>query len=117
MNRLPRSEPPSALITSLAVSPSKAACSSSSALTSSLACHRSSIASQLRSSTLDCSRPISAVSAPTSSITALRFVVDANWAKFSIQWIFQWRSWMSIASSSSTASSSSDAPSMSKPSR
>jgi hypothetical protein len=69
------------------------------------------MASQLRSSTLDCRRPMSAVSAPTSSITALRFVVDANWAKFSIQWIFQCRSCTSIASSSSTPSSSRDEPS------
>ena len=34
------------------------------------------------------------------SITARRFSVADSWAKLSIQWIFQWRSWMSIASSS-----------------
>ena len=101
ISRRPRSERVSASSTSVAVSPSKAALSSSSPLISSLILQRSSIESQLRSSRLDCSRPISPGSSPprTSAITALRFVVDANWAKFSIQWIFQWRSWTSIASS------------------
>ena len=88
-------------MTSAAVSPSNAAESSWSPLISSLSFQRSSIESQLRSSRLDCRRPISPGSSPprTSAITALRFVVDENWAKFSIQWIFQWRSWTSIASS------------------
>ena len=84
-----------------AVSPSNAFESSASSLICSLIFHRSSIESQLRSSRLDCRRPISPGSSPprTSAMTALRFVVELNWAKFSIQWTFQWRSWTSIASS------------------
>ena len=39
------------------------------------------------------------------SMTARRLSVADSWAKLSIQWIFQWRSWMSIASSSRQAAS------------
>ena len=95
--------------------PSKIARSSSSPAISSFIFQRSSIESQLRSSTEDCSRPISAGSASprTSSIVALSAVVEENWAKLSIQWIFHARSWTSIASSSRIARSSSVAASVS----
>ena len=100
---------------SAAVSPSKADASSASPLISSFIFHRSSIESQLRSATELWSRPISPAAASpfSSSSSPLSACVEANWAKFSIQWIFQWRSWMSIASSSSTASSMKPAASVS----
>ena len=63
------------------------------------------ILSQLRSLAEFCSRPRSPSSTRpwVFSITARRFSVALSCAKLSIQWIFQWRSWMSIASSSRTA--------------
>ena len=103
----------------VAVSPSKAPASSASALISSFIFQRSSIESQLRSSTELWRRPIRAAAASpfSSSSSPLSAWVEANWAKLSIQWIFQWRSWMSMASSSSTASSTKPAEPVSKPSR
>ena len=87
---------------------------SGSVLIFSLIFHSSSMESQLRLTVEDCSRPISALWSPSplaSAMTALRFMVEENWAKLSTQWIDQCRSCMSMASSSRTASSTRLAPS------
>ena len=87
---------------SAAVSASNAVASSGSALASSFIFQRASIESQLRSAAEFWRRPRSSSSILpwVFSMTARRLSVAESWAKLSIQWIFQWRSWMSIASSS-----------------
>ena len=93
--------------------PPNAGASSASSRTSFFIRHRASIESQLRSDAEFWSRPSSASSTPprVRSMTARRLSVADSWAKFSIQWIFQCRSWMSIASSSTHATSASVMPS------
>ena len=90
-----------------AVSALKTAARSGSALASSFIFQRASIESQLRSLAEFWSRPrsCSLILPCVFSMTARRLSVADSWAKLSIQWIFQWRSWMSIASSSRQASS------------
>ncbi len=86
----------------------KASLRSLSFLISSFIFHRASMRSQLRSLAEFCSRPRRMWStSPRASWTAAGMprVVAENWAKLSIQWIFQWRSWMSIASSRMVAHS------------
>ena len=89
------------------LSGSKAARSSGSSRTSFFIRHRASIESQLRSEAEFWRRPSSSSSTVPRvfSITARRSSVADSWAKLSIQWIFQWRSWMSMASSSRQAAS------------
>ena len=84
-----------------AVAGPEGARSSASSRTSFFIRHSASIESQLRSDAEFWSRPSSASSTPprVRSMTARRLSVADSWAKLSIQWIFQWRSWMSIASS------------------
>ena len=109
MNRRPRSEPRSARDDLRGRRrPRRRARSSGSSVTSFFIRQSASIESQLRSvdRVLEPARAASASTSPrVSSMTARRLSVAESWAKLSIQWIFQWRSWMSIASSSSTASS------------
>ena len=107
MNRRPRSVARRAGTISGAPTLAKAACSSASALTSSFISHRARILSQLRSSAEFWRRPrrTSSTLPCVSSMTALRLSVALSCAKFSIQWIFQWRSCMSMASSKRTARS------------
>ena len=91
-------------------SASNAARSSVSSRTSSFIRQSASIESQLRSDAEFWSRPSSSSSTEprVSSITARSRSVADSWAKLSIQWIFQCRSWTSMASSSSVAVSASD---------
>ena len=109
MNRRPRSDPRRAEEMALVSSGPNAARSSVSSRTSFFIRHSASIESQFRSDAEFWSRPSSSSSIDPRvfSITARRFNVADSWAKLSIQWIFQWRSWMSIASSSRVAVSAS----------
>ena len=94
-------------------SAANAARSSGSSRTSFFIRQSASIESQLRSDAEFWSRPSSCSSTEPRcfSMTARRFSVADSWAKLSIQWIFQWRSWMSMASSRRVAVSASDMPS------
>ena len=105
MKCLPRSVDLRAAMISPAVSCLNAAARSASTLASSFIFQRASIESQLRSLAEFWRRPrsCSLILPWVFSMTARRLRVADSWAKLSIQWIFQWRSWMSIASSSSTA--------------
>ena len=120
MSSLRKARPASVVSSSLTTSPAvgfwnaRATSPLGSVLIFSLMFHSSSMESQLRFTTDDCRRPISAEWSPSplaSAMTVLRLVVEENWAKLSTQWIDQCRSCMSIASSSSTASSTRLAPS------
>ena len=86
--------------------PANSRASSGSAFASSFISQIDRILSQFRSRAEFWSRPrsVSSTRPWVCSITARSLSVALSWAKLSIQWIFQWRSWMSIASSSSTAS-------------
>ena len=92
---------------SAAVGAAKMPARSGSALTSSFISQRALILSQLRSLAEFWSRPsrTSSILPWVFSMTARRLSVALSCAKFSIQWIFQWRSCMSMASSRRTATS------------
>jgi hypothetical protein len=107
MKRRPRSLALRAGTISGAVAALKMRASSSSALTSSFISQRARILSQLRSLAEFWSLPrrTSSTLPWVFSMTARRLSVADSCAKFSIQWIFQWRSCMSMASSRRTATS------------
>ena len=113
MNRRPRSLARSDPAISAVLSGENAARSSGSSRTSFFIRQSASIESQLRSDAEFWSRPSSASSTwpRCFSMTARRLSVADSWAKLSIQWIFQWRSWMSMASSSRQATSARVIPS------
>ena len=110
MNRRPRSVARNASTISAGASAANAARNSLSSRTSFFIFHSASIESQFRSEAEFWSRPssVSSTVPRVLSITARRSRVADSCAKLSIQWIFQWRSWMSMASSSRQASSASD---------